>query len=46
MEILGLLTLKELKAELRFVSTTHMGASVLTFGMKWMLKLSVDSWDS
>ena len=47
MEILDLLMVKQMaKVELRFVSVTHMGASVLTFGMKWKHKLSVDSWDS
>ena len=45
-ETLDLLTVEKMKAELRFVSAIHMGASVLTFGMKLMPKLSVDSWDS
>ena len=34
------------KVELKSASTIHMAASVLTFGMKWMPRLSVDSWDS
>ena len=47
MVILDLWTVRGLvKVELKSASTIHMAASVLTFGMKWMPRLSVDSWDS
>ena len=44
MEISDLLIVEEtMKAELKFALTTHMVVSVLTFGMRLMLKLSVDN---
>ena len=47
MEISDLLTVGELmKVELRFASTIRMAVFVLTFGMSWMPKSFVDSWDS
>ena len=43
MEISDLTVEEIMKVELRFVSTIRMAVFVLTFGMKWMPKLSVDS---
>ena len=34
-----------MRVELRFVWTIHGGLCVMSPGEKWMLQLSVDSWD-